>query len=72
MLKLVIVTNIDCFLGKTSLAKNLQMVLRVGGWSNQPCYKTFVPQVKTEQTINIWIPNVSCIQAPAVQHNVTY
>ena len=35
----------DCFLGKISLAKNLQMVLMgVGGW--QPYYKTCVPHVK--------------------------
>ena len=30
--------------GKTSLAKNLQMVFRGGG--NQPCFKSCVPQVK--------------------------
>ena len=40
----------DCFLGKTSSAKNLQMLFRgvgVSGWGGlQPFYKTYVPQVK--------------------------
>ena len=36
----------DCFLGKTSLVKNLKMFLGGGGgWGTHPCYKACVPQV---------------------------
>ena len=41
----------DCFLGKTSQAKNLQIVFKGGtGWVGggpKRCYMTCVPQVKT-------------------------
>ena len=39
----------DCFLGKTSLAKSLQMFLGGMAGGTKCCYKTFVPQVKTKQ-----------------------
>ena len=41
----------DCFLGKTSLAKNFQMAFRRMGWVGlQPCYKSCVAQVKTQHS----------------------